>query len=88
MTRRLFVYETLAPERPNGHILPRIPGKWEATTVNGHVTSRTLARGRGLPTNPVHRHGQGSRLLLFPILKRSRRSAVSSDRILLGWPDA
>ena len=30
---RLFVYGTLAPGRPNEHVLGEIEGSWEAATV-------------------------------------------------------
>lgn len=35
MTRRLFVYGTLAPGRPNAHVLAEVPGEWEPATVQG-----------------------------------------------------
>jgi hypothetical protein len=33
MTDRLFVYETLAPARPNEHVLAEVPGTWAPATV-------------------------------------------------------
>lgn len=35
MTYRLFVYGTLAPGRPNEHVLADVPGEWEPATVIG-----------------------------------------------------
>lgn len=42
-TNRLFVYGTLAPGRPNEHVLADIPGEWEPATVIGTL----LPEGRG-----------------------------------------
>jgi gamma-glutamylcyclotransferase (GGCT)/AIG2-like uncharacterized protein YtfP len=35
MTDRLFVYGTLAPGRPNAHVLAAVPGTWQPATVRG-----------------------------------------------------
>jgi gamma-glutamylcyclotransferase (GGCT)/AIG2-like uncharacterized protein YtfP len=35
MIERLFVYGTLAPGRPNEHVLSEIGGTWEAAIVTG-----------------------------------------------------
>ena len=37
MTDRLFVYGTLAPGRPNEHVLANVPGTWEPATVRGQL---------------------------------------------------
>ncbi|UUZ57954.1 gamma-glutamylcyclotransferase family protein [Nocardioides sp. B-3] len=37
MIQRLFVYGTLAPGRPNEHVLEDIEGHWESATVRGRL---------------------------------------------------
>lgn len=37
MIERLFVYGSLAPGRPNEHILAAIPGTWEPASVSGRL---------------------------------------------------
>lgn len=37
MVDRLFVYGTLAPGKPNGHILAGVPGTWAPATVHGKL---------------------------------------------------
>jgi gamma-glutamylcyclotransferase (GGCT)/AIG2-like uncharacterized protein YtfP len=34
---RLFVYGTLAPGRPNEHMLAEVDGEWETATVRGRL---------------------------------------------------
>ena len=37
MTIRLFVYGTLAPGRPNEHMLAPLAGAWQPATVRGYL---------------------------------------------------
>ena len=37
MTQNLFVYGTLAPERPNEHVLTALGGTWQPATVRGYL---------------------------------------------------
>lgn len=37
---RLFVYDTLAPGRPNAHVLAEVGGQWEEGTVRGDLVER------------------------------------------------
>lgn len=37
MINRLFVYGTLAPGRPNEHVLAHVSGSWETATVRGRL---------------------------------------------------
>lgn len=49
MTHRLFVYGTLAPGRPNAHVLADIPGKWEPATVIGTLLQEGWGAAAGYP---------------------------------------
>jgi len=37
VTSRLFVYGTLAPGRPNEHVLAGVDGTWQPATMRGHL---------------------------------------------------
>ena len=65
MTHRLFVYGTLAPGRPNEHILADVPGKWEPATVIGTLYPEGWGAAEGYPG--VVLDGQGGEVagLLF-----------------------
>jgi gamma-glutamylcyclotransferase (GGCT)/AIG2-like uncharacterized protein YtfP len=49
MTHRLFVYGTLAPGRPNEHVLAGIPGTWEPATVRGELLPQGWGAAVGFP---------------------------------------
>ena len=49
MPQRLFVYGTLAPGRPNAHILADVPGKWEPATTTGTLFSEGWGAAAGYP---------------------------------------
>lgn len=49
MINRLFVYGTLAPGRPNEHILRDIPGSWQPATVRGRLVSKGWGAAAGYP---------------------------------------
>ena len=49
MTQRLFVYGTLAPGRPNEHVLAEIPGTWEPATVEGTLLPEGWGAAVGYP---------------------------------------
>jgi gamma-glutamylcyclotransferase (GGCT)/AIG2-like uncharacterized protein YtfP len=49
MTNRLFVYGTLAPGRPNQHVLAEVPGKWEPATVTGRLLPEGWGAAAGYP---------------------------------------
>ena len=38
--QRPFVHGTLAPGRPNHHVLGHVPGTWEPATVTGDLVER------------------------------------------------
>lgn len=49
MTCRLFVYGTLAPGRPNAHVLADIPGTWEPASVKGILLQEGWGVAAGYP---------------------------------------
>ena len=49
MTDRLFVYGTLAPGRPNEHVLAEVPGTWEPATVKGTLFQEGWGAALGYP---------------------------------------
>ena len=49
MTYRLFVYGTLAPGRPNEHVLADVPGTWEPATVKGTLLQEGWGAEVGYP---------------------------------------
>ncbi len=46
---RLFVYGTLAPGKPNEHVLANIPGTWEPATVTGTLIAEGWGAAMGYP---------------------------------------
>ena len=57
MTGRLFVYGTLAPGRPNEHVLAGIRGKWEPAIVRGTLLQQGWGAAAGYPGIVLHDHG-------------------------------
>ena len=49
MTHRLFVYGTLAPGRPNAHVLEGVSGTWEPATVRGRLLPEGWGAAAGFP---------------------------------------
>ena len=49
MTYRLFVYGTLAPGRPNEHVLADVPGTWAPATVKGTLLQEGWGAVVGYP---------------------------------------
>jgi gamma-glutamylcyclotransferase (GGCT)/AIG2-like uncharacterized protein YtfP len=49
MTHRLFVYGTLAPGRPNAHVLAPVSGTWEPATVTGTLHAEGWGAAAGYP---------------------------------------
>ena len=65
MTLRLFVYGTLAPGRPNEHILADVPGEWEAATVVGTLHPEGWGAAAGYPGIVLDEQGGEVEGLLF-----------------------
>ncbi|WP_281544858.1 gamma-glutamylcyclotransferase family protein [Grimontia sp. SpTr1] len=49
MVSRLFVYGTLAPGRPNEHVLALVPGTWEPASVKGKLLQEGWGAEQGYP---------------------------------------
>ncbi|RYC13805.1 gamma-glutamylcyclotransferase family protein [Nocardioides zhouii] len=49
MTERLFVYGTLAPGRPNEHVLAPLGGTWVPAVVHGEVLDVGWGADHGYP---------------------------------------
>ncbi len=58
MTERLFVYGTLAPGRPNEHILADVPGSWEPARVTGTLREEGWGAAMGFPGLDLNEHGE------------------------------
>ena len=65
MTHRLFVYGTLAPGRPNAHVLAPVPGTWEPATVRGRLLPEGWGAAAGYPAVVLDPAGDVVAGLLF-----------------------
>ena len=74
LTDRLFVYGTLAPGRPNAHVLAGVPGRWEPATVIGTLIPEGWGAAAGYPAIILDEQGTEVKGLLF-----------SSDRLAEHW---
>jgi len=63
--QRLFVYGTLAPGRPNEHVLADVPGKWEPATVRGRLLPEGWGAAAGYPGIVLDENGSEVGGLLF-----------------------
>ena len=57
MTHRLFVYGTLAPGRPNEHVLADLGGTWEPAYVTGTLWEHGWGAALGYPGIVVDEQG-------------------------------
>lgn len=65
MTERLFVYGTLAPGRPNEHILSPVPGEWEPASVVGRLLEEGWGAAAGYPGIVLDAQGEEVHGFLF-----------------------
>ena len=65
MIHRLFVYGTLAPGRPNAHVLADVPGTWEPATVTGTLLAEGWGAAEGYPGIILSEQGDAVEGLLF-----------------------
>jgi gamma-glutamylcyclotransferase (GGCT)/AIG2-like uncharacterized protein YtfP len=49
MPARLSVYGTLAPGRPNAHVLGHLPGSWQQASIRGHLVQAGWGAEQGYP---------------------------------------
>ena len=62
---KLFVYGTLAPGRPNHHILGKLAGTWEQATVKGTLRQAGWGADMGYPGINLDKHGDEIQGFLF-----------------------
>lgn len=65
MTERLFVYGTLAPGRPNEHIMSGIQGTWEGASVQGRLVQHGWGAELGFPAIELSDDGDRVEGLVF-----------------------
>lgn len=65
MIHRLFVYGTLAPGRPNAHVLAEVPGTWTAATVVGTLLPQGWGAAAGYPGIVLDERGETVHGLVF-----------------------
>ncbi len=71
MIERLFVYGTLAPGRPNEHVMDEIGGSWEAATATGTLRQEGWGAEMGYPGIDLDAHGDEIPGFLFSSEKLS-----------------
>ena len=65
MIQNLFVYGTLAPGRPNEHILAPLDGTWQPAAVNGHLQQIGWGAALGYPGLVLDEEGDEVRGFVF-----------------------
>jgi gamma-glutamylcyclotransferase (GGCT)/AIG2-like uncharacterized protein YtfP len=75
MTDRLFVYGTLAPGRPNEHVLAGLSGSWEPASVRGMLLHEGWGAAVGYPGIVLDAHGEEIQGVIF-----------SSPELAAHWP--
>lgn len=65
MIKRLFVYGTLAPGKPNAHVLATIAGRWQPATVKGKLYEEGWGAVVGYPAVVLTENGPDVQGLLF-----------------------
>ena len=76
MIERLFVYGTLAPGRPNEHVLSAIGGSWNAASVTGSLREEGWGAAMGYPGIDLDEHGDEVQGFLFSSEKLSDHWAM------------
>ena len=76
MIERLFVYGTLAPGRPNEHVLSAIGGSWDAASVTGSLRQEGWGAAMGYPGIDLDEHGDEVQGFLFTSEKLSDHWAM------------
>lgn len=63
--QRLFIYGSLAPGRPNEHILAGVPGSWDAASVTGTLREEGWGAAMGFPGLDLDADGETIEGLVF-----------------------
>jgi gamma-glutamylcyclotransferase (GGCT)/AIG2-like uncharacterized protein YtfP len=71
MIERLFVYGTLAPGRPNEHVLGKVEGSWEPATTRGILRQEGWGAKMGYPGIVLDENGDEVQGFLFSSEKLS-----------------
>jgi gamma-glutamylcyclotransferase (GGCT)/AIG2-like uncharacterized protein YtfP len=74
MTQRLFIYGTLAPGKPNEHVLADVPGTWVPASVRGTLLEEGWGAAVGFPGIVLDERGAEVQGLVF-----------SSDALSAHW---
>ena len=74
--KTLFVYGTLAPGRPNEHILKKIGGSWKKGSVSGKSLQEGWGADMGYPAIILDKKGDKIKVFLF-----------SSDKLPEYWQE-
>ena len=74
MTQSLFVYGTLAPGRPNEHVLTALGGTWQPATVKGHLKPQGWGAEMGYPGLVLDESGS------YLCTQRTLTPAAAGDR--------
>ena len=67
--QRLFVYGTLAPGRPNSHMLEAIGGAWRRASVRGTLHPEGWGATLGYPAIVLGEDGRKVEGSLFSVLR-------------------
>lgn len=65
MMQRLFVYGTLAPGKPNAHVLEEIGGSWQSASVIGRLYQEGWGSQMGYPGMVLDETGEAINGFLF-----------------------
>jgi gamma-glutamylcyclotransferase (GGCT)/AIG2-like uncharacterized protein YtfP len=89
MTDYLFVYGTLAPDRPNEHVLAGVPGTWKPAIVKGTLRQQGWGAALGYPGIVLHEAGDDVHGFIFSSAELTRHwsrldefEGEGSDRVL------
>jgi gamma-glutamylcyclotransferase (GGCT)/AIG2-like uncharacterized protein YtfP len=75
MIERLFVYGSLAPGRPNAHVLADIPGTWQPAVVTGTLHEKGWGAAMGFPGLELDERGNDIHGQVFSSAQLSRHWA-------------
>jgi gamma-glutamylcyclotransferase (GGCT)/AIG2-like uncharacterized protein YtfP len=73
---KLFVYGTLAPGRPNEHILKELKGSWEEGIVKGKLMAKGWGSNMGYPGISLHTQEEEVKGFIF-----------SSEQLFSKWKE-